>query len=158
MIGARFAEDATLQAHGAALPILIPRVGDLAWDDIVEIRRLRAIQRLRDILREVEAEAFEVAASGGDLEDAMRKAYTAKVSAALDDVRLIRSTAAHVVAELAVGAGAGYLTTGLAVLGPIAGAAIAAGVMGTWHARGLIRERQRRAWVGVMGAISAATP
>lgn len=158
VIGARFAADATLRAHGAALPLLIPRVGDLAWEDIVEIRRLKAIARLREVLREVEAEAFAVAASGGDLEDAMRKAYTAKVSAAVEDVRLIRSTAAHVVAELAVGAGAGYATTGLAVLGPIAGAAMAAGAMGTWHARSLIRERRQRAWVGVMGAISTATP
>lgn len=158
VIGARFAEDATLRTNGAALPLLMPRVGDLAWDDIVEIRRHKAIQRLREVLRDVEAEAFEVAASGGDLEDAMRKAYTAKVAAAVDDVRLIRSIAAHLVAELAVGAGAGYATTGLAVVGPIAGAAIAAGVMGTWHARSLIRERRQRAWVGVMGAISAATP
>lgn len=88
----------------------------------------------------------------------MRKSYTAKVSAAVEEVRLIRSAAAHVVAELAVGAGAGYATTGLAVLGPITGAAMAAGVMGTWHARTLIRERRQRAWFGVMGAISAATP
>ena len=47
----------------------------------------------------------------------------------------IESVRAHVVAELAVDAGAGYATTALAVLDPIAGAAIAAGLMGTWHAR-----------------------
>jgi hypothetical protein len=158
VIAARFADDSTLRAHGAALPLLIPRVGDLAWEDIVELRRHRAIQRLREVLREVEAEAFEVAARDGDLEDAMRKAYTAKVSAAVDDVRVIRSTAAHVVAELAVGAATGYATTGLAVLGPIAGAAMTAGVIGSWHARSLIRERRQRSWIGVMGAISAATP
>jgi len=34
VIGARFAGDATIQTRGFALPILVPRVGDLDWADI----------------------------------------------------------------------------------------------------------------------------
>lgn len=37
VIGARFAGDGTIQTHGLALPILVPRVGDLGWADIVRI-------------------------------------------------------------------------------------------------------------------------
>ncbi len=80
VIGARFARDATVQQRGLALPILVPRVGDLDWSDIVRIRKLKAIERLRKLLREVEIEAFEVARSGGDLESAMHRAYADKVA------------------------------------------------------------------------------
>jgi hypothetical protein len=55
VIGARFARDATIRTNGFALPILVPRVGDLDWSDIAKIRKLQAIERLRQILREIEA-------------------------------------------------------------------------------------------------------
>ena len=158
VIGARFASDATLQTKGFALPILVPRVGDLEWSDIVKIRKLKAIQRLRDVLREVEIEAFEVARSGGDLEAAMHAAYVKKVAHASGEVHGLRSAGTMGVAELLVGAGAGYATTGLTLLGPLAGAGVAAIVMTGWHVRRVVRERRQRAWIGVMDAISAAGP
>lgn len=158
VIGARFAGDATIQTHGLALPVLVPRVGDLDWADIARIRKLKAIERLRAVLREVEAEAFDVARSGGDLESAMHKAYTHKVADASGKVHRLRSASAMGVAELVVGAGAGYATTGLALLGPVAGAGVTAVVMTGWHARRIVRERRQRAWIGIMDAIAAATP
>ena len=158
VIGARFAGDATIQTNGLALPILVPRVGDLDWADIARIRKLRAIGRLRAVLREVEAEAFDVARSGGDIESAMHRVYTSKVADASGKVHGLRSAGAMGVAELVAGAGAGYATTGLALLGPVADAGITATVMTGWHVRRIVRERRQRAWIGVMDAIAAATP
>ena len=158
VIGARFARDATIRTNGFALPILVPRVGDLDWPDIVKIRKLKAIERLRQILREVEAEAFEIARSGGDLEAAMHAVYVKKVAAASSKLHGLRSAGAMGVAELLVGAGAGYATTGLSLLGPLAGAGASAVVMTGWHVRRVVRERRDRAWIGVMDAIAAASP
>jgi hypothetical protein len=157
VIGARFAGDATFHANGYALPILVPRVGELEWSDIVKLRKLKAIERLRHILREVEAEAFEVARSGGDLEAAMHAAYVTKVADACGKVRGLRSAAAMGAAELLVGAAAGYSTTGLSVLGPLSGAGASAVVMTGWHVRRIVRERRHRAWIGVMEAIAGAS-
>jgi hypothetical protein len=157
VIGARFARDATIRTSGFALPILVPRVGDLEWSDIVKIRKLKAIERLRQILREIEAEAFEIARSGGDLEAAMHAAYVKKVANALGKVRGLRSAGAMGVAELVVGAGAGYATTALSLLGPLPGAGATAVVMTGWHVRRVVRERRPRAWIGVMDAIAAAS-
>ena len=159
VIGARFAGDATVETHGVALPILVPRVGDLDWDDVARLRRLKAIDRLRGVLREVEAEAFEVAQSGGDLEAAMHNIFLKKVSAASADVHGVRSVAALVLADLVVGGGAGYFTAGLTLLGPfgpLMGAGIAATATGGLHVRNLVRARRQRAWIGVMGAIGKA--
>jgi len=155
VIGARFAGDATIQTHGLALPILVPRVGDLDWADIARIRKLKAIERLRAVLREVEAETFDVARSGGDLGSAMHRAYTSKVAEASGKVHGLRSAGAMGIAELVVGVGAGYATTGLALLGPVAGAGATAVVMTGWHVRQIVRERRQRAWIGVMDAIAA---
>jgi hypothetical protein len=156
VIGARFAGDATIQTSGFALPMLVPRVGDLDWSDIVKIRKLKAIERLRRILREIEAEAFEIVRSGGDLEAAMHAAYVKKVVNASGKVHGLRSAGAMGVAELLVGAGGGYATTGLSLLGPLAGAGASALVMTGWHVRRIVRERRDRAWIGVMDAIAAA--
>jgi hypothetical protein len=161
VIGARMAGDANLETHGIALPIIVPRVGDLGWDDVKRIRKLKAIGNLREVLREVEAEAFQVAAAGRDLESAMRAVYLKKLSGACRDVEGIRSIASMALAELVVGAGSGYIT-GLTLLGPLvgplAGAGATAAVMTGLHARRIVRGRRQRAWIGVMDAISEAAP
>lgn len=152
VIGARFASDGPFIGRGWALPILVPRVGDLSWGDVAYIRHLRPIARLREVLREVEAEAYEVVRSGGDLEAALHSTYTRKVAHASEEVDGIRSVAATAVLELLVGAGASYAVTGLSLLGPLAGAVIMTG----WHVGRIVRERRQRAWIGVMDAISRA--
>jgi hypothetical protein len=61
--------------------------------------------------------------------------------------------------ELLVGSAAGYALTGLALLGPLAGAGATAAIMTGWHVHRIIRERRQRAWIGVMDTISeAASP
>lgn len=158
VIAARFAGDATIQTGGVALPILVPRVGDLAWSDIADIRKDKAIRRLREVLREVEVEAMDTARSGGDLESAVHRAYTRKVAPASEGVHGLRSVGAMAVAELVIGTAAGYVTMGLSLFGPLAGAGLGAAISTGWQARRVVRERRQRAWLGVMDAISTAAP
>ncbi len=162
VIGARLAGDATVKATGFALPILVPRVGDLEWDDVKRIRKLKAMTRLREVLREVEAEAYEVAASGRDLEAAMHTAYVKKVANASKGVEGIRSIGSMALAELVVGSGSAYAIAGLTLLGPIvgplAGAGATAVTMTGLHVHKIVRERRQRAWIGVMDAIAEAAP
>jgi len=109
-MAARFAGDATVKGQGFSLPILVPRVGTLGWDDVAAIRRMSAIDRLRKVLREIEEEAFEVAHSGGDLEQAVRRAYDQKVREIIEDTEGVRSIAGHGLAEVLVGVAMGYAT------------------------------------------------
>ena len=121
VIGARFARDASLKAHGFALPILIPRVVDLTWEDVVKMRRLKALKNLRAILRDVEIEAFEVARSQADLESATLRVYANKMRDMNEQVENIISVGKQALVELLIASAAGYATVGLA------GAAIPAG-------------------------------
>jgi hypothetical protein len=161
VIGARLADDATVKTKGFALPILVPRVGDLEWGDVKRIRKLKALSRLREVLREVEAEAYELAASGGDLEAAMHSTYVKKVVDASKDVEGIRSIGLMALAELVVGSGAAYGFAGLTLLGPIAGPLAGAGAtavtMTGLHVHEIRRERRQRAWLGVMDVIAEAS-
>jgi hypothetical protein len=158
VIAARFAKDATIRSSGFALPILVPRVIDLDWPEIIRIRQRSEIERLRQVLREVETEAFEVARANGDVESALHAAYRKKLVDACGKVQGLRSAGMMGIAELVVGAGAGYATTGLSLLGPVAGAGASAVLMTGWHVRRIVRERGRHAWVGIMESISGASP
>jgi len=154
VISARFANDAAVDIRGIALPILVPRVGHLGWDDIADIRRLKEMERLRAVLREVEIEAFEISNGGGDLEQAVRRAYDRKLRDAVKNVEGVRSAVGHGLVEFIVGTGTGYATLGLAFAAPLVGAAAGATVMGGLQVRKIIRARRERGWVGVMGRIS----
>ena len=157
VISARFAGDATVKTHGFALPILLPNVGQLTWDAVMQIRRTKEITRFRHVLQEVEAEAFEVARTGRDLEAAVRNAYETKMRAALQQIEGLGSVVTNGLAHILVGSTAGYLTIGLpALLSPPAGAAIGAGAMATWHVTKIIRAHRQFAWLGVKDAIAIA--
>ena len=160
VIGARLAGDATAKATGFALPILVPRVGDLDWDDVKRIRKFKAIARLREVLREVETEAYEVASSGRELEAAMHSAYDKKVANAIKGVEGVRSIGSMALAELVVGSGSAYALAGLTSLGPIvgplAGAGATAMTMAGLHVHKIFRDGRQRAWIGVMDAIGDA--
>jgi hypothetical protein len=87
----------------------------------------------------------------------MHCAYVKKVADASGKVHGLRSAGAMGVAELLIGAGAGYATMGLSVLGPLSGAGTSAVLMTGWHVRRVVKERRQRAWIGVMDAIAAAS-
>lgn len=111
VVEARFAGDATLRSQGFALPILVPQVGTIGWDDIAAIRRESSLDRLRKVLAEIEEESLEVVRSGGDLEQAVRRAYDQKLRRIVEDTEGIRAIATHgLAAEVIVGAVTGYAT------------------------------------------------
>jgi hypothetical protein len=154
VISARFEGDAAVKIHGVALPILVPRVGHLAWDDVTAIRRMKAMERLREVLREVETEAFEVASSGGDLEQAVRRAYDRKLRDAAANVEGVRSAIGHSLVDFVVGTGMGYATFGLSLVAPVVGAAASVLLTGGLDVRKNVRARRERGWIGAMGRIS----
>lgn len=139
---------------GYALPILIPDVTDLGWDQLDDLRRDKAIQQLRGVLNEIEQETMDVAVNGGDLERAVHRAAEkrlARVSGKLDTIGgLGRRTAIGFV----VGTGAGVATMGLA--GPVA--ALASSGLGSVAGAvldGLVFVRNRRAkqWVAMLNRL-----
>ena len=160
VIGAHLAGNSQVRPASFALPFLVPRVGDLSWADIYRIRRLKAVARLRGILREVEVEAFEVASSGRDLEAAVHAAFNKKVRHASAGLEGIRPMSSMALAELVVGVGAADIVTGLTHLGPLGGPLVAAGatatVMSGLHLQKLLKNRREQAWLGVMDAITVA--
>jgi hypothetical protein len=155
VVNARFAGDASLRGRGFALPILIPRVDRLGWEDIIALRRLPTMARLRSELRDVEEEALEIDASG-DIELAVRKAFDRKLRAAACDVGGVRCVAGHAVVNLVIGVAIGYATLGLAVMGPVAGGAAGMAITGGLEVREVVRRRADRAWIGAMGRIADA--
>ncbi len=160
VIDAHLAGDALVERKGFALPILVPRVDDLEWEDVRRIRRLKAISRLREVLREVETEAHELAASGDDVEVGVRSAYERKVRHASEGVEGIRSIGSMALAEFVVGFGVSYGFSGLTLLGPVSGLLAASGLTATavvgLHVRRVRQNRSQRAWLGVMDAITEA--
>lgn len=156
VVSARFADDATVQSRGFALPILVPRVDNLGWDDVAAIRRLPAIERLRKVLEEVELEVAEVSAASGNIESTVRTVYDSKVRDAVSDVEGWGGSLAHGLAELVVGIAAGYGTLALGLSGPAVAGALGATVMTGLHVREVRRRTRATAWLGVMDAISTA--
>jgi hypothetical protein len=148
VIAARYARDSNLKPLGFAMPILMPRVGGLPWDEIVRVRKMKGMQQLRAVLREVELDAMETARSNGDLERQVHTRYLKKAQAATAAVDGMGATFAKGAAELVVGTAIGYATTGLALLGPIVGA-VPGVAMTAWEVRSVMQQRKKRAWVGV---------
>lgn len=157
VLAARFAGDGSIRGGGFALPILVPRVSRLSWEDVAALRRLRAIRRLREELRAVEAEVLDLGDQTGDVEGAVRRAYETRLRAAVGDVGGIRSIAGHALVNLLVGTAVGYATLGLTVTGPAVGGAAGAAISTALEVRKTVRQRGERAWVGVLGRISDTT-
>ncbi|WP_276958758.1 hypothetical protein, partial [Ferrimicrobium acidiphilum] len=112
------------------------------------------------VLREVETEAHELAASGDDVEVGVRSAYERKVRHASEGVEGIRSIGSMALAEFVVGFGVSYGFSGLTLLGPVSGLLAASGLTATavvgLHVRRVRQNRSQRAWLGVMDAITEA--
>jgi hypothetical protein len=85
-----------------ALDLLVPRVGDLDWDDVDELRRHRDILYYRAVLREIEDSARRSAASEVGVEARIHEGYRDAWRRAQD--RLAGSLGGRVVK-----AGAGFL-------------------------------------------------
>jgi hypothetical protein len=119
---------------------------------------MKAMERLRQVLREIEMEAFEVASSGGDLEQAVRRAYDRKLRDVAGNVEGVRSAIGHSLVDFVVGTGMGYATFGLALEAPPVATAAGAILMGGLTVRKNVRARRGGGWIGVMGRISDTAP
>lgn len=154
VVSARFSRDAAVQPSGFALPILVPTVGNLGWNDVATIRRMPAVERLRRVLEEVELEVADVLANGDDIESTVRSVYEGKLQAVASDVKGLGGSLTHGLAELVVGTAAGYGTVALGLLGPATAGVLGATVMTAMHIREVRRRRRTVAWLGVMNALS----
>jgi hypothetical protein len=74
VVAQRFNDEDGWGLRGYSVPVVFPKVGDLSWEAVADVRRDRYMASFRAVLREVEAEAFAEAA-GGDIEAAAHHAY-----------------------------------------------------------------------------------
>lgn len=70
----------------AVLEVVMPRVGDLAWNDLEVVRNMPGIRSYRAILNEIEEEARSNATSSLGFRQTIQEHYAAHLSAAASDL------------------------------------------------------------------------
>jgi hypothetical protein len=145
----RFNDAADLRPTGFAMPILFPNVGDLSWQQIMELRNHKAMVRFRSIIREVEAGAL-ARANGGDLEAAAHATYRDYLSRAAGPLDTLPSILKRSPISLVLGGAAGAATMGITgPLGVAVGAVLGTGLDSGTQAVKALRARGDRAWLSV---------
>lgn len=132
-----------------ALVTTIPDVRDLAWEEVDQARRLKGLSRLRAVLGEVEAAAYEATASGGDVDEAIWREFHREYAKATEG----GGWGPHA-ASFAVGT-ASSLGTSLLV-GP-AGLAVGVAIGALWEvgSYGVGRLLQRDSWMAAAADLEA---
>ena len=154
VIAARIDESANWHMTGFAMPVLFPLAATQDWVSIARLRIAPEIDAYRQILREVEESALDLAKSGGDIERAVHRTYEARLRAANDKLESLGAVMGKTVAWLCVGVGAGFATAPLTgPFGPVVGAtpALASGAMEIGR---VIGSRRRRAWLSVDASLA----
>ena len=152
VVAQRFKDDGW-GLRGYAIPLLFPQVGDWAWEDIAKLRRDRDMPRFRALLRQVEHEAIEEAASG-DIEAAARHAYERHL--ADEKIEGLSSVTKGAVGGLIIGGAAGLGMAGIAPpWGLVASTLIPTGVGTAIDVRRVIRRRRARGWLSVVHRINS---
>jgi hypothetical protein len=148
----RFEDDRAWHYQGFVVPILFPKVGDLPWEEIQELRKHKGIARFREVLREVEGEVRD-ATDGGDYEAAVQSIYRRHLSPGrvqgVGD--FIKTEAIGVVIGGTVGLGTMGLT---GPVGSLLGSGIGSAVGTVINARSFMRNRRARGWVAVDQALT----
>lgn len=146
VVSARVGDDPAWRFRGFALPILLPRVDDLSWAQIAELRRDRSMQRFRLLLNELEHEALNEAASGGDVERLLHQLYAGKLVEAQAAAVSKLGQARELAGGFIVGVAADVATAGLiAPFGTVAGAAVGTAVSAVQS----VRRRNATKWMSV---------
>lgn len=148
VLDCRLQDETGWSQQGFALPLLVPRVGHLGWDELATLRRDRAIDRWRQVHRELEMEALAVVADGGDLERAVRNVYERRLRDANAGVEGLGGVVIDAGASLVLGgAGAavqavvgGPLGVGLGLVGPVV-------IDGALTAKRVLGRRAARRWL-----------
>jgi hypothetical protein len=152
----RFHDETGWQAEGYALAIVLPRVGRLSWDAIVDIRMDRNIRRFREVLREVEAEVADRAPAEG-LRSAVERVYNRELGRAAGRIESVMAPTLRALQVVVFGAGGGVVTQGIAgVPGMVAGAAASAGAGYILDLRKVLKRKNSYGWVTVHQKITEA--
>jgi hypothetical protein len=154
VVAQRFNDDDGWAIRGFAVPILFPEVGDWPWDAIADLRRDRAMARFRAILREVEEEAADEAAGGGDIEAAAHRAHRRHLADAQEAVSSLGAVVHTTLRGFVIGCIAGAATVGIAgPIGAVAGAALGTAGGSVIEVRKVMRDRHARGWVSLQQRI-----
>jgi hypothetical protein len=154
----RFRLESGWRPDGFVLPVVVPTVTGLHWQDVADLRGHRAMSAFRQVLREVEFQALEEAA-GGDLEAAAHHAFERYLaSASVSGKNGVGAAMRTHMAGLLVGGLTGAVT--MDWVGPVGFAsAVALGqapAMATDVVR-LRRAKTRPSWVTAYQALDAAS-
>lgn len=144
----RFEDDSGWQFSGFALGLVLPQVTERTWDEISALRRHKAIDYYRKTLRDVEAEALNV--SNEELEAAVRRLYTTRLSKAVGKIEGMGTVVRRTTGYLLVGCASSFVTAG--VTGPmnqVAGAALGAAIGAVVDYRAVGQKRRERGWVAL---------
>lgn len=128
-----------------ALTILVPDVRSLSWADILELRANRGLRQYREVLREIEALAWDASESLDEFEDVVHREFVKRLTDAVDAKSLPRRLVRAAV-SMAVGEMAGLVLTQV----PMAGGAVGLAVSAVEEARGWSARR----WVGAHQGIT----
>ena len=155
VVANRFADDhSDWRLQGYALPILIPNVADVAWTEIVAIRKEKGLQQLRGVLAEIESETMEVAVKDGDLEESVHRALEKHLGRMAAKSDSLGNIAKRTMLGLVIGVSSGLATVGLTGPAGILASSSAGSVIGAaLDARAVIRDRGARQWIAVMNRI-----
>lgn len=139
---------------GYALPILIPDVAELSWEAVATIRKERALQQLRGIMEEVEAETSDVAVRGGDLEAAVHHAVETRLANVAGKVDTVAGTSKRTAVGFVIGAASGVATMGITgPLGVLASTALGSVTGGVLDGLAMVRERRATQWVSLLNRL-----
>lgn len=140
-----------------ALPILSPRVEQLPWEAIADIRRDRHIKAYRKVMLEIETEAAELVRASGDLEEAVHRLYHRRAQTASERLGA-KSFVKSELVGLVLGAAGGALTSGIAGPASWGAGAVASQVLSSivTLGPGARRRRETRRWLAVGNRIDAA--
>ncbi|MHB8488959.1 MAG: hypothetical protein ACYDCS_07160 [Candidatus Dormibacteria bacterium] len=144
----RLDDEAGWRSVGYALPMLIPNVGELPWDDIARLRTDKNIEYYRKALAEFEDSVL--ANPGGDIEARVREAYEASLRNAVGRLETMGKFFFHTAAGLSVGLCTGLATMGFSgPVGPIVGAAAGTVVTAGNELRVMRKTRPSKAWIAM---------
>lgn len=101
-------------AGQVALDLAVPQISSLTWGDIKDVRGQIGVRRLRDVLREIEEEAYAAASSAQDFERRIRNGLDGRLLEANATAARAFSVGAT---RAAVSIGLGYIPIGGAVAG-----------------------------------------
>jgi hypothetical protein len=149
VVAQRFEDEGNWRLAGFAVPILFPRIGELPWEAIADLRREPEMMRLRRVMAEVEQEAAAESA-GGDIEAAAHHAYERHLEAVSGTVDSLGAVFRKTGASIIIGGAIGAPTLPLPpLLGFVVGTAAGGAASAISNIRGRAQQRRSKGWVSL---------